>query len=510
MKLRKQHRKHWMHYKMKEQIRFKIGKAEKNIQEKWVEIPNGTEQIQMTLEVPEEFQYMTFLFLEDPKQKIRFQKLLGYGQQNPGIGKAAQDTTIGGVPGEIHPGIWKIGMGIFTEYVAQKLGNRTGEIVMTISDQKENLSDPIGGDCWVENELSISEKRYQWEKSFQTESKWYSGDFHTHTRLSDGKETIEHASKRAEERGLDFYVPTEHNLMHTGWCKTSLCVLPGIEITTDNGHMNLFGITEMPERILEIVKHNGEDVINTYMEQTIEEAKKKGWLRSINHPFLTIWKWRFENTDLRDIDCMEIINDPTYPDGPESNDKAIRFLDEVWNTGIRLFGVGGSDSHNLEEELYEGATLPSAVGDPTTWVFCEGLSPRNLMQSVEQGHMCVTRFCRIEPRIEVDGKRYLPGDKLPNQKCEILYQADVSGLIEEPEIFLVMNGNYVALPVERLEDGTYQVKAHLILEEATWQWIRLEVRTKEQEFLGFVNPVSRGRKEPEQTTFGEIVKKLEG
>lgn len=124
--------------------------------------------------------------------------------------------------------------------------------------------------------------------------------------------------------------------------------------------------------------------------------------------------------------------------------------------------------------------------------------------------MCVTRFCRIEPRIEVDGKRYLPGDKLPNQKCEILYQADVSGLIEEPEIFLVMNGNYMALPVERLEDGTYQVKAHLILEEAIWQWIRLEVRTKEQEFLGFVNPVSRGRKEPEQTTFGEIVKKLEG
>ncbi len=26
MKRRKQHRKHWMHYKMKEQIRFKIGK----------------------------------------------------------------------------------------------------------------------------------------------------------------------------------------------------------------------------------------------------------------------------------------------------------------------------------------------------------------------------------------------------------------------------------------------------------------------------------------------------
>ena len=28
-----------MHYKMRDQIRFKIGKEEKNIQEKWIEIP---------------------------------------------------------------------------------------------------------------------------------------------------------------------------------------------------------------------------------------------------------------------------------------------------------------------------------------------------------------------------------------------------------------------------------------------------------------------------------------
>lgn len=90
-----------------------------------------------------------------------------------------------------------------------------------------------------------------------------------------GKDTIGHVSERAEESGLDFYVPTEHNLMHTGWCKTSLCVLPGIEVTTDKGHMNLFGITEMPEKILEIVKHNGEEVIDTYMDQTIAQAKQK-------------------------------------------------------------------------------------------------------------------------------------------------------------------------------------------------------------------------------------------
>ena len=84
---------------MRDQIRFKIGKEEKNIQEKWIEIQEGTEHIQMMIEMPEEFRYMAFLFLEDSRKEIRFQKLLGYGQQNPGIGKSTKDTTIGGVPG---------------------------------------------------------------------------------------------------------------------------------------------------------------------------------------------------------------------------------------------------------------------------------------------------------------------------------------------------------------------------------------------------------------------------
>ena len=66
-----------MHYKMRDQIRFKIGKEEKNIQEKWIEIPEGTEHIQMMIEMPEEFQYMAFLFLEDPKKEISVSEAAG-------------------------------------------------------------------------------------------------------------------------------------------------------------------------------------------------------------------------------------------------------------------------------------------------------------------------------------------------------------------------------------------------------------------------------------------------
>lgn len=120
------------------------------------------------------------------------------------------------------------------------------------------------------------------------------------------------------------------------------------------------------------------------------------------------------------VDCLEIINDPTYPDAAHANDKAVHFLDELWNDGYRIYGVGGSDSHNLIEERYEGATLPSIVGDPGTYVFCKKLTPKNLMKNVKKGHICVTRFIQVEPYIMADGKPYLPGDNLGEAK-EIVY-----------------------------------------------------------------------------------------
>ena len=58
------------------------------------------------------------------------------------------------------------------------------------------------------------------------------------------------------------------------------------------------------------------------------------------------------------------------------------------------------------------------------------------------------------------------------------------GLTEEPEAFLVMNGNYVELSVSSSENGKYHVETHLILENTSWQWIRLEVRTKKKEISG--------------------------
>lgn len=499
-----------MHCKMEYTVNFKISKEQKNMHRESIEIPCGIQRLYLEVQIPDEFRYMGFILAEDPSGTIRLQKLLGHGEQNIGIGSGAEDTTIGGVPGVIQNGTWKIGLGIFTEYVEQKLGNKSGKITVVVSDKNAPVSDPIGGDVWVEDGLKISDRNYSWQKVFADGPAWYKGDFHTHTRLSDGKESIESAVKKADIMNMDFYVPTEHNLMHTGWCPTSLCVLPGIEITSDEGHMNLFGITEMPAKVWDIVSHNGEEIVRSYMQETIDEAEKKGWITSINHPFLTIWKWKFENTRMDQINCIEIINDPTYPDAPDSNDRAVRFLDGLWKEGYRIYGVGGSDSHNLTHEFYEGASLPSIAGDPGTYVFCPSLTPENLMKAVRQGHMYVSRFCELYPEIKADGTAYLPGDEIPASECMLDYRMAITGLSEKPEVYLVTDGDYVKLPVQQEENEQYTAEIRLALEDTAWQWIRMEVRSRKQELLGYVNPVYRGRKEPKFRTFGEILKNTEG
>ena len=496
---------------MREIINFTISRETDKLHEESFVIPHELKTLYLDIKVPEECRYMGFVILRDEIGAIRLQKLLGYGEQKLAVGTDGVHTAIGGVPGNIAPGEWKIGLGIFTEYVEQRLGDKTVVLEVTVTDESSEITEPIGNQIWVEDgSVRISPEKYDWSLLYQPEAKWYKGDFHTHTRLSDGKETIRNAMKKAKDMEMDFYVPTEHNLMHTGWCDTKLCILPGIEITTDRGHFNLFGITEMPEKLFDIVKSNGTPQMEQYVEETIKEANEKGWIVSLNHPFLTIWKWRYGKTRLCDFQCVEIVNDPTYPDAPFSNDQAIRFLDELWKDGHKIWGVGGSDSHNLIEERYEGAEFPSIAGDPGTYVFCEGLSPKNLMEQVRNGHMCVTRFCRVIPKITVEEKQYLPGDEIAdNGEITVLtYEATIAGLKEIPEVFLVKNGEKLPIEVYEKSSGDYYIKEEIELDSQLWNWLRLEVRHRQGAFLGYVNPVYCGAVDSVYRTVEEIWEKM--
>jgi hypothetical protein len=498
---------------VREKILFEINQDTDGILETEVLISEPLEVLSVTVDMKDMDMIMGYLILQDENKNIRFQKLLGYSERVIQISSSSETTTIGGVPGTIGQGKWKLTFCMFTEEIRKQLREQTIPVAFEICGEQCKIEEKIGEECWVseKQKFPLYYDQFAWNREYQSDTRWYKGDFHTHTRLSDGKETVANAMEKAKQMHMDFYVPTEHNVIHTGWRKTDVMIVPGVEVTAQDGHCNLFGIDRLPSAIRKIIQNPAEEQSEKQMMQILQEAGERGWLVSINHPFLHIWKWKFNAVPLNMIQFLEIINDPTYEYAKEANEKAIRFLDFLWQEGYRIYGIGGSDSHNRIDERYDGAKEPSVAGDPGTYIFCKGLTPTKLLQNLRKGHCYVSRYCTMEIEITADGETYLPGEHIPVGKREavhIKYHAAIRGLKERPVVYAVVNRVRIGLEVTETEEGVYETETELIFSAGTYEWMRLDVRKEDGAFLGYVNPVYHGAKTPQCRLFGEMLQKV--
>lgn len=485
---------------MTQTLKFVIGAGETARQEETFTVSSACSHLCFRYDLSKKYTFLVFLMIKDPSGKIRFLKQLGYSDPVIVLGKDGNDTTIGGVPGALPAGTWQMTVFVFAEHLKRLMGEKIQPFSVLVTEEAAVVTEPVGEQVWTPDY-----ENYDWTAIRKKGKGWYQGDFHTHTRLSDGKETTENASRKAERMGLDFYTPTEHNAIHTGWPETSLLILPGIEITTLLGHANLFGITHMPRALERILEDKEEAALKADLEQIQQECRKEHWLFSINHPFLYIWKWLYGDLRLDGVHCLEIINDPTYEADPEAkegkaNQRAVALADLLWADGHRICAIGGSDSHNTLEERYPGATEPSVPGDPATFVYMEDLSAEHLLEGVRSCNCYVTRHCRIETGL-------LFGGQLPEDKEELPYRICLRGQKEKPEIFYLHNGKRVDCRVTGREDA-WEVAGTVRLTEEAYQWIRFGAEAKDGGFLFYGNAITRGTGKQKLRTFGEAVKQL--
>ena len=499
---------------MKQSLFFQIQEGAETVQEGTFWIPSDCLTLSVTYDLDPVYTFLVFLLIRDPKGNLRFQKQLAHGEPVISLGQDGSDTTIGGVPGPIPKGEWKISICIFSEHLEQIMHGKEVRFSVTVSDEKAEISENIGTRVWTNG--SFEYEKYSSDMLYQKTSRWYKGDFHTHTRLSDGKETTVNATRKAENDSLDYYVPTEHNVVHTGWQETDVMIVPGVEMTTTLGHANIFGLTRRPEELDRILCDKEDEKLKADIEAMIRECQKNGWLFSVNHPFLYKWKWLYMDLKLADIDCLEIINDPTYAadvnaHAQEANEKAVFLSDLLWADGYRICAVGGSDSHNLTEERYGDAKEPSVPGDPATWVFMDGLTPQHMIDALKKSCTYVTRYCSLTSHLECDGQQILFGEQLLNQTGEISYELCFEGLSEEPDVFFYTNGKKCRCEIIQAKGGSYIAKGIIQIPASDYVWIRFGAETKDGQFLFYANPVTAGsRKKHQFHTFGEIKNYLEG
>lgn len=199
------------------------------------------------------------------------------------------------------------------------------------------------------------------------------GDLHCHSTASDGNLTTAELMQDAAKMGLDFLCVSDHNAFsqndEMAAPPAGLTMLPGMELTHYDGHVNLMG-ARRPIRCPFPV--NGKEALLG----RLDEARSNGALVSVNHPFSDC-AWRF-GLDLA-MDCVEIWNGGTPP---EQNLPALKWWHGELCRGRRLPIVGGSDFH---------ATEPMrTLACPATWVYADSREPGDILEALKAGRGFVT------------------------------------------------------------------------------------------------------------------------
>ncbi len=322
-------------------------------------------------------------------------------------------------------------------------GNRVRFTLAEADATPSYLAGPLPGGTWklvlgVPNLRKDSEARYTARVFFERRPQptafadaplkagpgWYRGDLHMHTAHSDGSclsqrgvrvpcpvyKTLE----AAEARGLDFIAITDHNatsqnqaLRELAPVFDDLLLIPGREITTFQGHANVFGVTAPLDFQLGSPRAPNLAAILT-------EVEKAGGLFSINHPSLPSGEvcmgcgWTVRTSDFSRVQAIEAVNGGQV-EGPLSG---VSFWEARLDAGLRITAIGGSDNHDPTLPPQK----PASVGYPTTVVHAAELSQGAVLAAIRAGHVFIDTAGSRERLLEVSatsgGKTAEMGDAL--------------------------------------------------------------------------------------------------
>jgi hypothetical protein len=207
---------------------------------------------------------------------------------------------------------------------------------------------------------------------------WLACDFHSHTVHSDGALEIVDLANLAASRGLDVLAVTDHNtvshhpFLAAAGAHAGVVLVPGQEVTTDEGHANVFG-----------------DVGWIDFRQPAEtwrrEAAARGALMSVNHPWAGDCSWR---QPLREPAPLVEMWHSTW-------DRADPEPFEDWPDHGSI-GIGGSDFHRHGQGVVPGA--------PTTWVESEDRTVGAVLAAMGEGRVAISASPTSPVLVRVDGE----------------------------------------------------------------------------------------------------------
>lgn len=236
-----------------------------------------------------------------------------------------------------------------------------------------------------------------------TERRWYAGDFHVHSRESgDSPAELDDVLSYAESVGLDFVMLSEHNTVSqleryegVQARHPTVLLIPGIEVTTYEGHfMSIGGTTWIDHRL---------GVDGRTLDQIADDVHADGALFTVNHPALDIgdlcigcgWTGSVRPDA---VDGIEIQTGAFSVTGRLFLNRVLERWDELVVMGFHVVAVGGSDDHRAGTGT---GTFDSPIGSPTTMVLADALSAEAILAGVRAGRTVVRLEGNDDPMVEL-------------------------------------------------------------------------------------------------------------
>ena len=180
-------------------------------------------------------------------------------------------------------------------------------------------------------------------------------DMHVHTEKSpDAHTRINDLPALIRSKGLDGIAITEHDYFQPT-IFDDVIILPGVEVSSAEGHIIALGIIEIIPR-------------NLSADETIQRIRDQGGVAIIPHPYDPV------------CECVKLHSLRSMPDAVETmNADALSFMVSSYlaRRDARQFNlpeVGGSDSH-----------IPQSIGDCHTLVDSASRSVNDILSAIRAG-----------------------------------------------------------------------------------------------------------------------------
>jgi hypothetical protein len=294
-------------------------------------------------------------------------------------------------------------------------------------------------------------------------------------------------AKAASERGLDFIAITDHNTTsHADAMRElqpyfdDLLLIPGREITTFQGHANLFGTVAMLD-----FRVGSADVPD--WNALLANIEQVGGVISVNHPIRPSGEqcmgcgWNPRGPlDYGRMQAVEVVNG-LDADTPFSG---VKFWEHLLDEGYQLTGLGGSDNHDA---------LSGTIGTPTTVIYADRLSQAGIVAAIRRGRVFIdvagTRDRALDLMASVNGQTAHMGAALRvSRGVRVRFQGSVSG-VAGGQVEVILDGQRASLLKDSRVVSATQPFEFVWRADGKHHWVRLNVRDDQSHLVLIGNPI---------------------